>query len=127
MPSIVVLYGYIATGGALGACLRYFLTSQIDSWFGKSLPFGTLAVNILGSFCLALVYGLIERQELAEAPYRAFIAVGLLGALTTFSTFSIDTLTLLQSGLWMKAALNVILNVSVCLLAGGLAMTIMKG
>ncbi|WP_218354936.1 fluoride efflux transporter CrcB [Alteromonas lipotrueiana] len=127
MSATVVLYGYIAAGGALGACLRYFLTSQVDSWFGKSLPFGTLAVNILGSFCLALVYGLFERQELAETPYRAFIAVGLLGALTTFSTFSIDTLALLQSGLWMKAALNVIFNVGICLLAGGLAMTIIKG
>ena len=127
MPTGVVLYCYIAAGGAVGACLRYFLSGQIDSWFGKALPFGTLGVNILGSFSLALLYGLIERYELAESPYRALIGVGLLGALTTFSTFSIETLALLENGLWMKAAANIMLNVAVCLLAGWLVIAIMKG
>lgn len=127
MPTGMVLYCYIAAGGAVGACLRYFLTSQFDSWFGKALPFGTLGVNVIGSFCLALLYGLIERHELTDSPYRALLGVGLMGALTTFSTFSIETLALLENGLWMKAAANIVLNVAVCLLAGWLAIQIMKG
>ncbi|WP_018981820.1 fluoride efflux transporter CrcB [Salinimonas chungwhensis] len=122
-----VVYLYIGAGGALGACLRYFLTNQLDSWFGKSLPFGTLAVNILGSFCLALLYVAIEQYDLAESPYRALVGVGLLGALTTFSTFSIETLALLEYGLWIKAAANILLNVTLCLLAGWLAIVMTKG
>lgn len=127
MPTGIVLYCYIAAGGALGACMRYFVTSNIDSWFGKALPFGTLTVNVVGSFSLALLYGFIERHELVESPYRALIGVGLLGAFTTFSTFSIETLTLLENGLIMKAVANVLLNVCLCLLAGWAAIAMMKG
>lgn len=123
----LMIYVYIATGGAVGACMRYFFTTTVDSWFGKALPFGTLTVNVLGSFSLALLYGFIERHELADSPYRALIGVGLLGAFTTFSTFSIETLTLLENGLWLKAAANVFLNVGACLLAGWLAIEMMKG
>ena len=122
-----VVYLYIAIGGATGACLRYFLSSMVDSWFGKHIPFGTLTVNVLGSFGLALLYGFIERHELADSPYRLLIGVGLFGAFTTFSTFSIETLTLLENGLWLKALLNVLLNVSACLMAGWMAVELMKG
>ncbi len=127
MSQGVLVYCYIAIGGAIGACLRYFISTGIDSWFGKHIPFGTLTVNVLGSFSLALLYGFIERHELADSPYRALIGVGLLGAFTTFSTFSIETLTLLENGLWIKAIANIFLNVSACLLAGWLAIELMKG
>ncbi|MEW9796950.1 fluoride efflux transporter CrcB [Alteromonas sp. CYL-A6] len=123
----LMIYIYIATGGAAGACLRYLCTSVVDSWFGKHLPFGTLAVNVLGSFGLALLYGFIERHDLADSPYRMLIGVGLFGAFTTFSTFSIETLTLLENGLWYKALLNVLMNVFACLLAGWAAVELMKG
>lgn len=122
-----MMYLYIAIGGATGACLRYFLTTTIDSWFGKHIPFGTLTVNVLGSFGLALLYGFIERHDLADSPYRLLIGVGLFGAFTTFSTFSIETLTLLENGLWLKALVNVLLNVSACLVAGWMAVELMKG
>ncbi len=121
------LYLFIASGGAVGACLRYFCTTMVDSWFGKALPFGTLAVNVIGSFLLATLYGFIERGELAEQPYRALIGVGLLGAFTTFSTFTIETLTLLENGLWIKALTNMLLNVCACLLAAWLAVELTKG
>ncbi len=127
MSHSLVLYLYIAAGGAMGACLRFFCTSLVDSWFGKALPFGTLTVNIVGSFSLAILYGFIERGELAAMPYRALIGVGLLGAFTTFSTFSIETLTLLENGLWLKAMVNVFLNVCACLLAAWLAVELTKG
>ena len=127
MQQTWMLYLFIGTGGALGACLRYFFTTTIDSWFGKPLPFGTLTVNVIGSFCLALLYGFIERGDLDAFPYRALVGVGLLGAFTTFSTFSVETLTLLENGLWVKALANVLLNVGTCLLAAWLAVELMKG
>ncbi len=127
MPQGLALYCFIAAGGATGACLRYFVTTSVDSLFGKHMPFGTLTVNVVGSFALALLYGFIERHELADSPYRALIGVGLLGAFTTFSTFSVETLTLLENGLWFKAAANVFLNVGACLIAGWLAIELMKG
>jgi len=74
-----------------------------------------------------MLYGFIERHDLSDSPYRALIGVGLLGAFTTFSTFSIETLTLLENGLWLKAVANVFLNVGACLLAGWLAIEFMKG
>ncbi len=127
MPQGLALYCFIAAGGATGACLRYFVTTSIDSLFGKHMPFGTLTVNVVGSFALALLYGFIERHDLSDSPYRALIGVGLLGAFTTFSTFSVETLTLLENGLWLKAAANVFLNVGACLIAGWLAIQLMKG
>ncbi len=127
MPQGLALYCFIAAGGATGACLRYFVTTSVDSLFGKHMPFGTLTVNVVGSFALALLYGFIERHDLSDSPYRALIGVGLLGAFTTFSTFSVETLTLLENGLWFKAAANVFLNVGACLLAGWLAIELMKG
>jgi CrcB protein len=127
VPQGLALYCFIAAGGATGACLRYFVTTSVDSLFGKHMPFGTLTVNVVGSFALALLYGFIERHELADSPYRALIGVGLLGAFTTFSTFSVETLTLLENGLWLKAAANVFLNVGACLIAGWLAIQLMKG
>ena len=127
MPQGLALYCFIAAGGATGACLRYFVTTSVDSLFGKHMPFGTLTVNVVGSFALALLYGFIERHDLSASPYRALIGVGLLGAFTTFSTFSVETLTLLENGLWFKAAANVFLNVGACLIAGWLAIQLMKG
>ena len=127
MPQGLALYCFIAAGGATGACLRYFVITSVDSLFGKHMPFGTLTVNVVGSFALALLYGFIERHDLSDSPYRALIGVGLLGAFTTFSTFSVETLTLLENGLWLKAAANVFLNVGACLIAGWLAIQLMKG
>lgn len=127
VPQGLALYCFIAAGGATGACLRYFVTTSVDSLFGKHMPFGTLTVNVVGSFALALLYGFIERHDLSDSPYRALIGVGLLGAFTTFSTFSVETLTLLENGLWLKAAANVFLNVGACLIAGWLAIQLMKG
>jgi CrcB protein len=127
VPQGLALYCFIAAGGATGACLRYFVTTSVDSLFGKHMPFGTLTVNVVGSFALALLYGFIERHDLSDSPYRALIGVGLLGAFTTFSTFSVETLTLLENGLWLKVAANVFLNVGACLIAGWLAIQLMKG
>ena len=119
-------YLFIAVGGAAGACLRFFVNQQALSLFGKGFPFGTLIVNITGSFLLGLIYALIEHEHIALGPWRSLVAIGFLGALTTFSTFSVDTLVLMQQGYWLKAGMNVILNLGCCLFAAWLAMQLVQ-
>ena len=121
------IYIFIALGGATGACLRYFLSQLMLQWFGKGFPFGTLLVNIVGSFFLGFLYSLLEHGQLEAALWRTTIGIGFLGALTTFSTFSVDTLMLFQQGLWFKAALNVTLNILCCLFAAWLGTQLVKG
>jgi CrcB protein len=121
------IYIFIALGGATGACLRYFLSQLMLQWFGKGFPFGTLFVNIVGSFFLGFLYSLLEHGQLEAALWRTTIGIGFLGALTTFSTFSVDTLMLFQQGLWFKAALNVTLNILCCLFAAWLGTQLVKG
>ena len=104
----------IAAGGALGALLRHGLAYSVQHWLGKGFPYGTLAVNVIGSFLIGAVYAaLIERAALSEA-WRSFLIIGLLGAFTTFSTFSFETVGLIQSGALIKAALNILLSVGLC-------------
>jgi CrcB protein len=108
-------YLAVAVGGAAGACCRYGLAEFILLLCGKSFPFATLLVNILGSFVLGLLYGLFFAGHLTVNPWHTLIGVGFLGAFTTFSTFSLDTVLLLQQGELAKAGLNVVLNVLICL------------
>jgi CrcB protein len=114
------IYLYIALGGATGACMRFFLSQLIFQWFGKGFPFGTLLVNVIGSFSLGFLYALIEQGQMEAVLWRATLGIGFLGAFTTFSTFSVDTLYLLQQGFWLKGILNMFLNMLGCLLAAWL-------
>ena len=120
--SNLTLYTLIAIGGACGASLRFYLSQLILNWLGKGFPFATLAVNISGSLVMGTLYGLIQQGVIEVSVYRTLIGIGFLGAFTTFSTFSLDTLLLLQQGYLLKAALNVMLNVSLCILAAGIGM-----
>ncbi|MGX9462682.1 fluoride efflux transporter CrcB [Shewanella sp. A14] len=104
----------VALGGSIGAVLRYLLSIFMIQLFGSSFPFGTLLVNLLGSFLMGAVYTLGQLSHVSPE-IKALVGIGLLGALTTFSTFSNETLLLLQEGLWFKAILNVLLNVTLCL------------
>ena len=95
---------YVALGGALGALARYGISGWVYDRMGENFPWGTLVVNLVG--CLAL--GLVIRwlQVAAVAPeVRPFLTIGLLGAFTTFSTFSFETVALLQEGQWLRAGL----------------------
>lgn len=127
MQHSLTIYGYIAVGGAVGACLRFFLSQIMLQWFGKGFPFGTLLVNVVGSLCIGIVYTLIEQEQIEIVLWRTTVAIGFLGALTTFSTFSLDSLLLLQQGMWLKGMLNIFLNLTCCLLAAWLGTTIVKG
>ena len=94
----------VAAGGALGAVARYLVFVQMGQWFGVGFPWGTITVNILGSF---LMGAFIEASALVWSPspeLRAFVVVGVLGAFTTFSTFSMDVVALAQRGAYAPAA-----------------------
>lgn len=104
----------VALGGSIGAVFRYLISIFMIQVFGSSFPFGTLLVNVLGSFLMGVIYALGQMSHLSPE-LKALIGIGLLGALTTFSTFSNETLLLLQEGDWLKATLNVVLNLSLCL------------
>ena len=105
----------IAAGGALGAMARYGVSHGVHGMLGRSFPYGTLIVNVAGSFAIGILFVLLtERLELG-AQWRAFLMVGFLGAFTTFSTFSLETLELLESGAVTSALVNVISNVILCI------------
>ena len=107
----------IALGGAFGAVLRFTISSGAAAVLGRDFPYGTLLVNVVGSCLIGALYVVLSERVIAGAGWRAFLVVGLLGALTTFSTFSLETLQLLENGALTQAALNVAANVVLCLAA----------
>jgi len=106
---------YIAGGGALGALLRYWMSSGVHFLMGKNFPYGTLSVNLTGSILIGFLYVLLFERVEASPEWRFALIIGLLGSFTTFSTFSIETLNLFQTGQQIKAVLNILLSVSLCL------------
>ena len=107
----------IMFGGAVGALLRYFVSNGVYALLGRTFPYGTLAVNVIGSFLMgALTIILIEKFDMSEV-IKLTLLVGFLGAFTTFSTFSLDTLNLINQGQILRAFLNMFLNVGICVLA----------
>ena len=107
----------IAAGGALGAVMRYAMSNAVYSLLGRGFPYGTLAVNVVGSLLMGFLFvWLVERSAL-DAIWRAALLVGGLGAFTTFSTFSMETLNLLEEGALLPALLNVLLSVVLCIAA----------
>ena len=108
---------FIAMGGAIGAVLRYGASLGVYSLMGRGFPYGTLFVNVTGSLLMGLL-GVIMLERFDTGPeWRAAILVGVLGSFTTFSTFSIETLNLLEQGDVMRAVMNIVLSVLVCLTA----------
>jgi fluoride exporter len=113
----------IAFGGAFGAVFRHVVSSGVYQWLGRDFPFGTLAVNVLGSFLLGLsTEALIVQRIAIGSDYRAAILVGFIGAFTTFSTFSLDTVGLIEQDAFGKAFLNIFASVLVCLFAVALGL-----
>ncbi|NIQ96133.1 MAG: fluoride efflux transporter CrcB [Desulfuromonadales bacterium] len=106
---------YIGVFGALGCVSRYALSGWVYSLVGRALPFGTLAVNVLGSFLLGLVMEEGLRSSMLSGEVRMGITVGFMGGFTTFSTFSFETVRLLEEGSVMQAGANVVANVVVCI------------
>lgn len=108
---------WIGVGGAAGAMLRYGMGQLAELLFGKGFPYGTLSVNVLGSLLIGLCYVLlVERAGVSEA-WRLGLIVGVLGAFTTFSSFSLETLQLVDHSSLLLAFVNVLANVLLCLAA----------
>jgi fluoride exporter len=108
----------VAMGGAFGAALRFLVSNGVYQWLGRGFPYGTLTVNVIGSFLIGLMTEALILQRIAiSMEYRAAILVGLFGSLTTFSTFSLETLYLIEQGNILKASLNVLVSVFLCIFA----------
>ncbi|MEW6305910.1 MAG: fluoride efflux transporter CrcB [Verrucomicrobiota bacterium] len=112
-------YLWIALGSALGGMGRYWLSGVIANRVGETFPWGTMFVNVTGSFLIGFlaVSTATEGRLLMSPMARKFLLVGILGGYTTFSSFSLQTLNLMQEGQWGAASLNILLSVAACLLA----------
>ena len=105
-------YFWIALGSALGGAGRYWCSGLVARHFGETLPWGTLVVNVLGSFVVGFADAL-----LASTPARQLVMAGLCGGFTTFSAFSLQTLNLVRDGEWARAGANVGASVVTCLIS----------
>ena len=105
----------VAIGGALGSIARYLMASSIQTASGWEFPIGTVLVNILGCFLMGILYVLIVARHDPRHDLRALLMVGVMGGFTTFSSFSLETVTLAMNGHYTSATLNVLISVATCL------------
>jgi CrcB protein len=112
-------YLLVALGGALGSVLRFWFSTLFERRWGETFPWGTLFVNVSGSFLIGLLFSLAgaDKQPLLGPSARALLLVGVLGGYTTFSSFSLQALNFLRAGQFPLAAFHVLLSVALCLLA----------
>lgn len=111
-------YLWVGLGGAIGSIGRYWLSGLVARWFGETFPWGTLIVNVTGSFIIGLFATLTgpDGRLLVASDARVFVMVGICGGYTTFSSFSLQTLSLARDGEWFGVGMNIILSVGLCLL-----------
>lgn len=117
----ITAYFWVAAGGALGSVLRFWLSGLVAARFGDSFPWGTVIINITGSFLIGVIGAVAAPEGRLESSARAFatlfLMIGTCGGYTTFSSFSLQTLNLLRDGQWLYASGNVLVSVFACLLA----------
>lgn len=116
----------IGAGGALGAIGRYWMSTLVYQFAGRDFPWGTLVVNVVGSLMMGIFYVLLVERVASDGDLRALLMIGLLGAFTTFSTFSIETLILIEEGALLKAGGNLLLSVAFCLAAAWLGVLVAR-
>ena len=107
----------VAIGGAAGSVLRYLTNGLAVRWLGLDFPYGTLIVNAVGSLLIGLVQALAEKSTatVLPEPARLFLSVGVMGGFTTYSSFSYETIRLIENGSWLGAAANIVLTTCLCL------------
>jgi fluoride exporter len=114
-----VTYLLVAIGSALGGTLRFWFSGLIANAVGQTFPWGTLVINVTGSLVIGFFATLTapDGRVFVAGEWRQFVMIGVCGGYTTFSSFSLQTLTLAQDGEFLGAALNVLLSVALCLVA----------
>jgi fluoride exporter len=115
----MLAYLWVAIGGALGSVSRFWLSGVVAGRFGETFPWGTLAINVTGSFVIGFLAALTEPEGrvMVSPAFRQFFMIGICGGYTTFSAFSLQTLNLVRDREWLYAGGNVILSVVFCLIA----------
>lgn len=106
----------VALGGAIGTVLRYITSILAARWFGTEFPYGTLIVNLSGAFVIGLVQQIGTESLLIPDNIRLFLTTGMMGGLTTYSTFSYETVRLMEGGAWPQAWINVVVTTAICLI-----------
>jgi len=114
----------VAAGGALGSMARYWVGGWAPRIFGQAFPYGTLIVNTVGSFLVAVIMSVGLRTTVISPNLRLFLTVGVMGGFTTYSSFNYETLALFQQRLWMTGVLNMAVTGLGCLLAGVLGLAL---
>jgi len=109
----------VASGGAIGATLRLLINITVNKHFTHSLPLGTLTVNLLGSFMIGMIFAYFHLNTSLSPNLKTFMVTGILGALTTYSTFALESFFLLESGDYVHAFLNITLNLFGTILLAG--------
>ena len=114
-----MVYVWVALGGALGSVIRFACSSFLVRWLGAGFPYGTLFVNVVGSYAIGVLgtIAIAGGRALTATDLRAFLVVGILGGFTTFSAFSLETFTLARGGNLGSAAANVLLSLVLCFVA----------
>jgi len=116
----------IALGGATGSVLRYWMSNGVHFFLDRGFPYGTLVVNILGSFIIGSLYVLLYERLDVSPEWRALLIIGILGGFTTFSSFSVETMNLIEAGAQFKAGMNIILSLSLCISACWVGMVLAR-
>ncbi len=108
---------FICLGGAVGTGARYLVSGWAAQWLGTGFPYGTLAVNLIGSLLLGALMHVGLTTEWLSPPMRLAVTTGVMGGFTTYSTFSYETMRLLQEGAWLLAGANIAITIVACLAA----------
>jgi fluoride exporter len=119
-------YLLVFLGGGVGAVARYWLQGVVYRFVGSAFPYGTVAVNIIGCFCIGLFMSIFEERFVVNPALRIFLTIGILGGFTTFSSFSFETLALLRDGELMLGVANVAVSVLTCLVATWIGLSVGK-
>jgi CrcB protein len=116
---IMLSYVWVSVGGAIGSAARFWISGVVAQRYGQTFPHGTLTVNVTGSFLIGLFAALTdpEGRWLVSPGFREFFMIGVCGGYTTFSSFSLQTLSLAQEGEWFRAAANAVASFALCLVA----------
>jgi CrcB protein len=119
MSANLLVYCWVGLGGALGSIARFWASGLVANRIGTTFPWGTLIVNVTGCFIIGLFASLtgVDGRWLVSPRFREFFMVGVCGGYTTFSSFSLQTLNLMQTGEWPKATANMALSLCLCMLA----------